>query len=520
MSGKIDVKGAVSAPVFVTPDRIIPKGRELCGKSMDKPQVFVYDSKTGQNLWDLSLFCVPEGCLTLFDIVYSAVQRFRRIAMRHNFFGGVCPVSHKSLTNHKTIAHMTRDPELVAISMLTCPAGPATPIVKAGDLVSVGQPIAKGNQLSCPVHASVSGRVRGLEVRPHNWGGLCPAIVIENDGLNTPWAGAPRPLDPDGLTVEALFQTIESAGIVGLGGDAHPTARKLNRAYQEHVSVLVLNAAECEPYVTADHRLLLEHCDEILRCARVIADCMGLSRVVLITEGDKVDAAELVEKRIREDKLDMELITVRTRYPLGGDRQLIQAITGHELLPRTNAMDVGCVVLNVATIYAIHQALFEGKALTHRVVTVTGGAITEPRNLWVPVGTPLRHLLDEAGQLKDGSAQLLTNGVMMGRPVVSLDTPVNKDTNSFIALDETEYKDEVETTCIRCGKCVAACPMHLSPTFIARAVRENNLTRLRKLHVEDCMSCGCCSYVCPANIPLLELVHQAETMLGKEPGAL
>lgn len=434
--------------------------------------------------------------------------------MRHTFFGGVCPAPHKNLTRKKTISPLEGSPELVTIPLRASADEMAVPLVQPGEQVQVGQPIARVEKSGLTIHASLSGQVEAVQDHPHPWGGLCPALVIRSDGTDTPWPNRPAPLTPEQVNLSALLERVSEAGIVGMGGGARNTADKLRRA-EGKITYIIVNAAECEPYVTVDHRLLLEHADQLLLCTQVLSRCLRASRVAVVTQGDKLNAAEMIERRVKLHHGTTKVYTLRTRYPLGSEKQIVQTVTGQELSQGGDPLDAGCLVLNVATVYAISQALFEGKALTHRAVTVSGGAITRPRNLWVPIGTPLSFLLDECGQLKDGAAQLLTGGVMMGRPVEDLNLPVCKDTNCLIALSDEERKDGVETTCIRCGKCVASCPMHLVPTFIVKALRQEDTAYLKKLHAEDCISCGCCSFVCPANIPLVELVGKAGEEIKK-----
>ena len=435
--------------------------------------------------------------------------------MRHFFFGGVNPAPHKESTRRKPIARMERQPSQVVIPLVMSTGEAATPAVKPGDRVAIGQPIALGQGLSASAPASVSGRVVAIEERPHPWGGVCEAILLENDGRNTPWSGRPEPLDPTQVTRELLLARVREAGITGMGGGAYSTAEKLRQA-AGRVDTLIVNAAECEPYITADHRLLLERSDKILQGAQTLARALGAQRAVLVTEGDKLNAAEAVERRLRRRSGKVELCTIGTRYPLGAEKQIVQTVTGREIPPGGTALDVKCVVLNVATVFAIQESLFRGKALTHRTVTVTGGAVTRPRNLWVPIGTPLRCLVEEAGGLREKADLILTGGPMMGTPQPDLEAPVVKSTNGLICLTQYERRQPApESVCIRCGKCVAACPMHLAPTFISQAVRQGELHKLPQLHPQDCMECGCCSYICPAGIPLLELVRQAGELLEK-----
>ena len=435
--------------------------------------------------------------------------------MKHSFFGGVHPAGQKESTRRKPIARLDAPPQRVVLPLRMGALGEARPLVRPGDRVAVGQPLALGEGGAVAVHASVSGRVAALEDRPHPWGGKHPAIVIDNDGEDTPFADFPPPLRAEEVTLELLLERTEGAGIAGMGGGAFPTAEKLRQAAGK-IDTLIVNAAECEPYVTADHRLLLERSDHILQGAQVIARCLEAKRTVVVTEGDKLNAVEAVERRLRKRGVHMELCTVGTRYPLGAERQIVQTVTGREAPADGTALDVKCLVLNVATVFAVQEALFRGRPLTHRAVTVTGGAVARPRNLWVPLGTPLRCLLESCGGLRENPELILTGGPMMGTPQSSLEAPVVINTNALICLAKWERRAErPETVCIRCGKCVSACPMHLAPVFIGRALRENQLRKLPALHPQDCIECGCCSYICPAGKPLIELVRQAGELLEK-----
>ena len=432
--------------------------------------------------------------------------------MTHSFFGGVYPATRKDMTRRKPLSRLSHTPKEIIIPLIMCADGPSTPMVRPGDAVTIGQPIARRGQTGAAAYASVSGRVSAIEDRPHPWGGRSPAIVIQNDDRNSHYDGHLPPLDPRQLTLEQFVERVEWAGIVGMGGGAFPTWEKIARSAGK-VDTLIVNAAECEPYVTADYRLLLERSEHILRGAQAIAHCLQCERVVVVTEGDKLNAVEAVERRLRRSGNGrVQIIPVRTCYPLGAEKQIIQTVTGREVPPGGVATDVKCVVFNVATVFAIQDALFQSRPLTYRAVTITGGAVTRPRNLWVPIGTPLRHLLEACGGLKEESDRILTGGPMMGVPLQNLDAPVIKDTNSLVCLTDWEHKPDTPAgVCIRCGKCVGSCPMHLAPTIIRRALEDQDLNRLSQYHLEDCNACGCCS----AQIPLVETVAQATDFLKR-----
>lgn len=426
--------------------------------------------------------------------------------MKHTFFGGVYPPVQKENSRRKPISPMEQPPRQVVLPLEMSKEGQAIPLVHVGDKVCVGQVIAaipEGSYL----HASVSGKVAAIEPRPHPWGGKRPAIVIENDQLDTRAPGGMPPLAPNMVSLEVLLDRTRKAGIVGMGGGAYPTWRKLQQA-AGNVDTLIVNAAESEPYVTADYRLMMERSDRILQGTQTIARCVGAKRAVVVTAGDKLKAVEIIERRLRRRK-GLELCTVRARYPLGAERQIVQTVTGRETPANQTVLDSKCVVLNVATVFAVQEAL-SGMPLTHRVVTVSGGAVARPRNLLVPIGTPLRDLIRETGEREGETDLILTGGPMMGVEQRDLDVPVLKDTNGLLCMTARERRQEHEAgICIRCGKCVASCPMHLAPTLVTRALRKKEYYKLDSFHVEDCMSCGSCSYVCPAHIPLKERMRTA-----------
>ena len=436
--------------------------------------------------------------------------------MRHRFLGGVHPTSYKESTRRKPIMPLDQEPKQVVIPLTMCTGGGAVPVVKPGDRVTVGQVIAQPEGEGVYVHASVSGRVRAIEPRPHPWGGRWDAIVIDSDGQDTPCPDLPEPVDWARMDRAKVLARICQAGITSMGGGASPTHLRIARSVGR-ADTLIVSAAECEPYLTADHRLLLEKGDQVLQAVQMLAQLLRADRAVLVVAGDKLNAVEFLERRLRRKHRSVELVTIQTRYPLGMEKQLVRTVTGREVPPGQSAIDVKCAVFNVATAYTLRAALLEGTPLTHRAVTVSGGAVTRPRNLWVPIGTPLHCLLESAGGLREEPAVILTGGPMTGTVQTDLNTPVVKNTNALLCLTQRELGSarQLETVCVRCGHCVSSCPMNLNPAFVYRAVRLGERDRLPHLHLEDCMECGCCSYICPSHIPLVDLVRQARTILAE-----
>ena len=430
--------------------------------------------------------------------------------MFHSIFGGIHLEGKKETTQHKPLSLPEVAPEQVVIPMSMHAGSPCDPTVSVGTSVSLGQPIGY-SQDGMTVHASVSGRVIAVEPRPHPDGGRCLSVVIENDDKNTRWTQeAEIHLEFERLSAEQIIERITAAGITGMGGAGFPTGKKLVDAWGK-VDTLIVNVAESEPYVTADHRLLLERGESILVGTQILKKAVGARDAVIAIEGNKLNAVEALERKRARRSFDIAVRTVPSRYPLGAEKQIVKSVTGREVPPGGTVKDVGCVVFNIATAFAVYQALVKDCPLTHRVVTVTGGALTRPRNLWVPIGTPMRELVKAAGGFREKASLILTGGPMMGVVLEDLDAPVVKSTNSLICLTESEYQsDGSESVCIRCGRCVSVCPMHLMPLLVQRELGlGGDVSELRRLHTEDCIGCGCCTYICPSNIPLKQRMAEA-----------
>lgn len=429
--------------------------------------------------------------------------------MLHQFFGGVHPAEHKDLTEHKATAPLAEAPAQVVIPMSMHVGAPCKPVVAVGDEVKVGQLIGETAGLGAPIHASVSGKVVAVEPRIHGGGGMMMSVVIENDFQDTPDPSIQRRANVEALTGAEIIEIVKNAGITGMGGAGFPTHVKLSGAVGK-VDTLILNGAECEPYITSDHRLMLERGDAVIGGARLMAKAVGLKEATIGIELNKPDAIEHL-KTLVGSAGDVHIEGLKTRYPQGAEKQLIQMCTGRQVPPGKLPADVKCCVCNVATAAAVYDAVMEGKPLTQRGVTLTGGALAEPMNVMAPVGTPVSHLIKLAGGFKTDPDRVLYGGPMMGNPIFNLDVPMMKSTNCILCMTTEEAADQDPAqTCIRCGKCVEACPMHLTPLFMRMNVNKRRWSEVEALRVMDCIECGSCNYICPARLPLVQSFRTAK----------
>lgn len=431
-------------------------------------------------------------------------------AMNHKFYGGVHPAEHKEATERKPVVPLEEAPAQVVIPMSMHVGAPCKPIVAVGDEVTVGQKIGEIAGLGAPIHASVSGKVVAVEPRPHPGGDVMMSVVIENDFKDTPHPSIVHRDNVDALTSQEIIDIVKEAGITGMGGAGFPTHVKLSGAVGK-ADTIILNGAECEPYITADHRLMLERGEAVIGGARFIMKALGLKEATIGIEGNKLDAVEHLKSLLPNGDTSIHVETLKTRYPQGAEKQLIQRVTGREVPPGGLPADVGCTVFNVATAAAIYDAVTEGKPLTHRNVTITGGAIERPMNVNAPIGTPVEHLIKMAGGFKTQPQRLLMGGPMMGNPQYDLTAPMFKGTNCILALTDTEAAiQDTEQTCLRCGRCVNACPMHLMPLYMHMYAEKRAWHELEGYNIMDCMECGSCNYICPARIHLVQSFRMAK----------
>ncbi len=426
-----------------------------------------------------------------------------------NFRGGVHPEYRKELTASLAITAASI-PQKVVIPLHQHTGAPCEPLVKVGDPVKTGQKIGDSEAfVSAPVHASISGTVTAIEPCNHPLGRKVTAIIIESDGRDE-WCSELEPVEKvDDLSPEEIRALIRSAGIVGLGGAAFPAHVKLSPPEGKAIDTVIINGAECEPYLTADHCLMLEKPDEIVFGLELIMKALGAGRGIIGIEDNKPDALRVMRQAV-EGKSDMSVVALKTKYPQGAEKMLIQVTTRRVVPSGGLPLDVGVVNHNVGSAVAITEALKKGKPLIERVVTVTGEGVRRPANLLVRLGTLVSELIDYCGGLKEETCKVITGGPMMGLAQPTTDLPVIKGTSGIVALTSEDAAFYENGSCIRCAACVRTCPINLVPTFIAQAAEHGLYDRAEKLHAADCIECGCCSYICPARIPLTQWIRIAK----------
>lgn len=422
------------------------------------------------------------------------------------FFGGIDDIdSAKQSTAGKPISVLTA-PETLVVSLLQHAGAEAKPVVAKGDEVLKGQLIAEADGvISANIHSPVSGKVLAVEPRVHPNRAAVTAIVIENDWEER-WVEKNPVTDPVQLSREEILNKIREAGIVGMGGAGFPTAVKLNPPKEARIDYLILNGCECEPYLSADDRLMIEYAEDVILGAKLIAKAANAGAIIIALEDNKPEAYEALKAVAGA----IDVVKLPTRYPQGAEKQLIQAVTGREVPTGSLPFAAGCIVNNVGTAWAVAKAVRDGEPLISRVVTVSGETIREPQNFLVPIGTPLEYLLEQAGGFVEAPGKVIVGGPMMGGAQFDLQASVGKTVSGVIALAEAESHTPNVLPCIRCARCVDVCPANLLPLRLEAYGMNEMFDHARDYGVMDCIECGCCTYICPSKRPLLHYIQYAK----------
>ena len=428
------------------------------------------------------------------------------------FRGGIHPYEGKELSKDHLIEKYLPKGDLV-YPLSQHIGAPSVPCVKKGDTVLAGQKIADaGGFVSVPLHASVSGTVKGIEKRLNATGSMVDCIVIENDQQYQETEFQEARLED--LTKEEILNRIKEGGVVGMGGAGFPTHVKLAPKDPSKIEYILVNGAECEPYITSDYRRMIEEPEKVVKGLQVILTLFDSAKGYICIEDNKPDCIAKMKELVKDiDRIEVK--EMMTKYPQGGERTLIYAATGREINSTMLPADVGCVVDNVETVISVYKAVILGRPVNSRVVTVTGDGIKEPKNLLVLAGTDMSELVDAAGGLKAKIAKAISGGPMMGFALYDLHVPCTKTTSAFLFLehDAVSEAQEIQTACINCGRCVSVCPGHVLPARLAKLAERGDMAGFEALDGMECCECGCCSYICPAKRPLTQSIKSMRKMV-------
>ena len=432
---------------------------------------------------------------------------------------GGAHVPHRKNTAQMESAVMP-PPAQVMIPMQQHLGAPCVPTVKVGDLVQVGQKIADSTAfVSAPIHASVSGKVSAVKQVMLSGGQYVDALVIDSDGEMTV---SPEVKPPEVNTKEDFIQAVRESGLVGLGGAGFPAHVKLNVLKDKNIDTLIINAAECEPYITADHREAIENSWAVLSGVYAVKEMLGIDRVIIAVENNKPDVIETLNKIAYDDKRDPEnhvrVLPLQASYPQGAEKVLIKSCTDREVPMGKLPADVGCVVMNITSVAFLADYLKTGMPLVKKRVTIDGSAVQYPKNVIVPIGTPIEEVIRFCGGYKVPPKKILMGGPMMGIAITDDSLPIIKQNNGIICLDEKEARSLEPTACIRCGRCVSGCPMRLVPTMLEKYAEKKMVEELQEYSIMDCMECGTCAYNCPAGRPLVQAIRLGKALIRNAGG--
>lgn len=426
------------------------------------------------------------------------------------FKGGVHPQYNKEYSEKKAIEKV-ESPKVVYIPLQQHIGAPAKAIVKVGEKVKLGQKIGEQEGfVSCNVHSSVSGKVIGIEEHELPGGrGMC--IIIENDFKDEVHESVIPNKDIENLTKEEIVNIVKEAGIVGMGGATFPTHVKISPPQGKNIDTVILNGAECEPYLTADHRIMLENPEDVVYGLYILMKALDVKKGYIGIEVNKLDAIEAIEKEVKKYE-NIEVSRLEIKYPQGAEKQLIYACTKREVPSGGLPMDVGVVVNNVETAAQIARTIKTGMPLVERITTVTGSCITEPKNLVTRVGTLVSEIIEQCGGFKEGKTvgKIIIGGPMMGIAQYTINIPINKGASGILCLDKQESKTPKPQNCLRCGKCLDVCPAFLQPLYISAYSLKNDYESAESYRALDCIECGSCSFICPARRPLLQSIRNAK----------
>ena len=430
--------------------------------------------------------------------------------MPFKFHGGVHPDYKKA--PDVPVTFITPPPQVV-VPMAQHIGAPCKPLVAVGDQVTMGQKIGENEApVSAPIHSPVSGKVIAIEPRPHPLGDMIPAVVIENDGLDTPCTDL-APLTEEELNdQDAILIRIREAGIVGMGGAMFPTAFKI-RGGLGKVDTLIINGAECEPYLNGDHLTMLNHPEELLKGIQLARIASGLDKAYYGIEKNKQDAIDLLNS-LHPEQYGVEIVPEEVKYPQGGEKLQIKAITNREVKPGGLPAGVGCNVISTQTAYAIYRACYEGVPCFERTLTMAGSAIAQPVNAVCRVGTPFSYLVEQCGGFVKEPKKVVLGGPMMGLIATNLEAVNIKGTAGILFFTEEEDRTVENPTCIHCGQCLTVCPMKLEPLYMYKYFQKRDFEKMQQYHVLDCIECGCCSYNCPGRLPLTHSFKTAKILFA------
>ena len=441
-----------------------------------------------------------------FKVINDYVKAIRADKFE-DYYGGIHPSENKELSEHADLVKFPA-PETVVIPLSMHAGAPANAIVEVGDEVKVGQKIGEaGGFISSPVHSSVSGTVTAIEVHKHATRGECLSVVIKSDGKDTLHESVKPNKDLDSLTPEEIIDIVREAGIVGMGGAGFPTFVKLKPA--KPVDTILLNGCECEPYLTADHKVLLAYADDVVFGLKAMIKTVGAEKGIIVIEDNKEDAVKLMEEKTA-DIDNIEVVVAKTKYPQGAEKMLIKNVMKRQVPSGGLPADVGCVVANISTTKAVSDAIQTGMPLIERVVSVTGEKIKNPGNFIVKIGTNTKDLIDYCGGVADDDVMYKAGGPMMGFVLSDTNVPIMKGSNGIIAI-EPDNTTAVE--CIKCGRCMDVCPMELTPLYFAKLADAEDWMGMKEKNVMDCLECRCCEYICSSKIPLVSKIKAGKAAI-------